>query len=155
MSVDNGQAVLVVLRGNLSGWVGAEGADLVIKGGGVVYQLGFIQVLIEELHDLVPYLNADADVHGPYLGFNAMVTADVGEPVGAFASDGSYNLRRVIGLILIRDDAFHRVALDDDILYHGVEFHDDALGQKVFLETGVNLVTLLCSQMADGAFDEL
>lgn len=33
MSVDNGQAVLVVLRGNLSGWVGAEGADLVIKGG--------------------------------------------------------------------------------------------------------------------------
>ena len=72
MSVDNRKPVLVVFRGYFPGWVGTEGADLVVKGWGVVYQLGFIQVLIEELHDLIPYLDADAYVHGPYLGFNAV-----------------------------------------------------------------------------------
>ena len=77
MSVDNGQAVLVVFRGNLTGRVGTEGADLVVKGGGIVYQLGLVQVIVQELHDLVPYLHADTDIHGAYLGLDPVVPADV------------------------------------------------------------------------------
>ena len=46
MTVYHCKAVLVVFCGHLPGRIGTEGADLVVEGGGIVYQLGFIQVLV-------------------------------------------------------------------------------------------------------------
>ena len=84
-----------------------------------------------------------------------LTVADVGEPVGALAADGGNHFGSVVGLILVGDHALHLVALDDDVLHHGVELHLDALGQQVLLQAGVYLIALLRAQMADGAFDQL
>ena len=77
MAVDHGQPVLVILCCHLSGRIGAEGSDLIIKGGRVVDQLGFIQILIQEIHDLIPDLHAAADIYRANLGLNPMVLANV------------------------------------------------------------------------------
>ena len=61
----------------------------------------------------------------------------------------------VAGLVLVGDHALHLVALDDDVLHHGVELHPDALGQQVLFQAGVYLVALLRAEMADGAFNQL
>src|SRR5699024_4101768 len=134
MSVYHRQAVLIVLRGHLAGGVGTEGADLIVEGGGVVDQLGFIEILVEELHHLIPHFDTDADVHSSHLSLDTVVVADMGEPVGAFASDGGYNLGGVIGFIMIGDHALYLVSFDDNVLYNAVKFHGDALGQKMLLK---------------------
>ena len=41
MAVYHRKPVFIVFCGYLSGRVGTEGADLVVKGGGIIYQLGF------------------------------------------------------------------------------------------------------------------
>ena len=83
-----------------------------------------------------------------------MVIADVGEPVGAFTSDGGDNLICVVCLIFIGDNTPCGTVLDDDILDHGVEFHVDSVGEKVFLQSCVDLIAFLRSEAADRAFDE-
>ena len=155
VAVDHGQSVLIVFGGHLAGGVGAEGAHLVVEGGGVVNQLGLVKVLVEELHDLVPDLHPHADVHGAHPGLDAVVVADVGEPVGALAADGGNYLGGVAGLVLVGDHALHLAVLNDDVLHHGVELHPDALGQQVLFQAGVYLVALLRAEMADGAFNQL
>ena len=44
VAVYHSQTVFVIFCGYLAGWIGAEGPDLVVKGRGVVYQLGFIKI---------------------------------------------------------------------------------------------------------------
>ena len=83
-----------------------------------------------------------------------MVIADVGEPVGAFTSDGGDDLICVVCLIFIGDNTPCGTVLDDDILDHGVEFHVDSVGEKVFLQSCVNLIAFLRSEVADRTFDE-
>ena len=46
MAVYHCKAVFVIFCGHLPGRIGTEGADLVVEGGGIVYQLGFIQVFV-------------------------------------------------------------------------------------------------------------
>ena len=36
-----------------------------------------------------------------------------------------------------------RKALNDNVFYHGIELHDNALGQQMLLKTGIDLVALL------------
>ena len=83
-----------------------------------------------------------------------MVIADVGEPVGTLASDGGDDLVCVVYLVFIGDNTLCGTVLDDDILDHGVEFHVDSVGEKVFLQSCVDLITFLGSEVADRAFDE-
>ena len=129
MAVDHGKSVFVVFGGHFAGGVRTEGADLVVEGGGVVYQLGFVEILIQEFHYLVTDFNADTDIDSADLGLDAVAAADVAEPVGAFAADGRYDLRGVVGLAFVSDNAFCFVVFNEDISHHGIEFHVDALSQ--------------------------
>ena len=155
MTIYDSQAVLIVFGSNLTGRVRTECADLIVEGRCVVYKLCLVEVLVEELHDLVADLNTDADVDGSDFGIDSVVIADVGEPVGAFTSDGGDDLICVVCLIFIGDNTLCGTVLDDDILDHGVEFHVDSVREKVFLQSCVDLITFLGSEVADRAFDEL
>ena len=84
-----------------------------------------------------------------------MAAADMGEPVGAFAADGGHNFRRKVRLAVMSDYAAHGLVLNQDIFHHGIKFYGNIVLQKVILETGIDLVAFLCSQMADGALDQL
>ena len=46
MTVDHGQAVLIVFRGNFTGGVCTENPHLVIKGWSIVDQFRFVQLFI-------------------------------------------------------------------------------------------------------------
>ena len=155
MAVYDSQTVFIILGRNLTGRVRTEGTDFIVEGRCVVYKLCLVEVLVEELHDLVADLNTDADVDGSYFGIDSVVIADVGEPVGAFTSDGGDDLICVVCLIFIGDNTPCGTVLDDDILDHGVEFHVDSVGEKVFLQSCVNLIAFLRSEVADRTLDEL
>ena len=83
-----------------------------------------------------------------------MIIADVGEPVGAFTSDGGDDLVCVVGLVFIGNNTFCSSVFDDDIFNHRVEFHVDSVREKVFLQSCVDLIAFLSSEVADRAFDE-
>ena len=155
MPIDHCQAVFIVFRGNLAGWVGAEGADLVVKGGGVVHQLGLIEILVEKFHDFIPNFHPDADIHSSYFRLNAMAFADVAEPVRPLPPHGSHHLRGIADLALVCNHAFCAAFFYYNVFHHGIEFHLNAMGQEMFLKAGVDLIPLLCAEMADRAFDQL
>lgn len=83
-----------------------------------------------------------------------MVVTDVGEPVGTFATDGGDDLVCVVCLVFIGNDTFCSSVFDDDIFYHRVEFHVDAVCEEVILQAGINLVAFLGSEVTDRAFDQ-
>ena len=84
-----------------------------------------------------------------------VVIADMGEPVRTLAANGSYDLRCAEGFIFVRYNTLYGIAVDQDVLYHGVKFHLNALSQQVLLKAGIDFVAFLCTQVTDGAFDEL
>ena len=155
MAVYDSQAVFVIFGSNLTGRVRTEGADFIVEGRCVVYKLCLVEVLVEEFHDLVADFNADTDINGADLGIDPVVITDVGEPVGTFAADGGDDLVCVVCLVFIGDNTLCGTVLDDDILDHGVEFHVDSVGEKVFLQSCVNLIAFLRSEVADRTLDEL
>ena len=155
MAVYYCKAVFIVFGCYFTGRVAAEGAYLIVKGRGVVDQLGLIKVFVEEFHNLVADFNADADIHGSNLCLNVVVIADMGEPFRTLAANGSYDLRCAEGFIFVRYNTLYGIALDQDVLYHGVKFHLNALSQQVLLKAGIDFVAFLCTQVTDGAFDEL
>ena len=79
----------------------------------------------------------------------------MGEPVGALSTDCGNDFRRIVGLALVGDDALCDVVLDYDVLNHRVELHNDTLSEQMLLKTGVNLVSLLGSEMTDRALNQL
>ena len=84
-----------------------------------------------------------------------VVAADMGEPVRTFPPDGGYYLGSKISFIPVGYNAFYSVSFDDDILYHGVKLHDDALRQKMLLKACIDLIALFGAEMADGTLDQL
>ena len=46
MAVDHRQAIFVILCGHLSRRIGTEGTHLIVEGGGIIHQLGLVEVLI-------------------------------------------------------------------------------------------------------------
>ena len=78
----------------------------------------------------------------------------MGEPFGTFAADGRDDLVCVVGFVFIGNDTLCSSVFDDDIFYHRVEFHVDAVCEEVILQAGIDLVAFLGSEVADRAFDE-
>ena len=154
MAVYDSQAVFVIFGSNLTGRVRTEGADFIVEGRCVVYKLCLVEVLVEEFHDLVADFNADTDINGADLGIDPVVITDVGEPVGTFAADGGDDLVCVVGFVFIGNDTLCSSVFDDDIFYHRVEFHVDAVCEEVILQAGIELVAFLGSGVADRAFDQ-
>ena len=154
MTVYDSQTVFVILGRNLTGRVRTEGADFIVEGRCVVYEFCLVEVLVEEFHDLVADLDTDTDINGADLGIDPVVVTDVGEPVGTFATDGGDDLVCVVCLVFIGNDTFCSSVFDDDIFYHRVEFHVDAVCEEVILQAGINLVAFLGSEVTDRAFDQ-
>ena len=155
MAVYDSQTVFVILGRNLTGRVRTEGADFIVEGRSVVYKLCLVEVLVEEFHDLVADFNADTDINGADLGIDSVVVTDVGEPVGTFAADGGDDFVCLVGFVFIGNDTLCSSVFDDDIFYHRVEFHVDAVCEEVILQAGIDLVAFLGSEVADRAFDQL
>lgn len=63
MAIDDRKPVVIILGCDLAGWVRTEGTDLIIEGLRMIDHLCLIQILIQELHDLVPHLDPHANVY--------------------------------------------------------------------------------------------
>ena len=117
--VDHRQVVVVVLLADKAPGVLAEGPDLVLEGLGPAHQLGLIEDPVHHLHDLVPDLYPDADIHGAGSVGNVVLRAEVLQPVRPPAARGHH--RVLGGDLLVRPpvgngDAFAGVVLQDEIL---------------------------------------
>ena len=155
MSVDDCQAVIIVLRRDLSRRVGAEGAHLVIKGRRVIDKLCFVEILIEKIHDLITDLDSDADIHGADLRLDPVPVTDMGKPVRALPADAGSDLIRVKGISLVGNNTADLAVLDQDIRDHGIKAHLHALILKPVLYPLIDLVAFLCTEVSDRAFDQL
>ena len=154
MSIDYRQPVIVILCRHLSGRIGAEHPDLVVESRCVIHQLCFIQLFVQLLHDLIPDLYTDAYIHGAVSGLDAVFLADVGKPAGSFPAYAHHDLRSVKAFTVFCHHAFCSSILYDQILNHRHKADLYALLQQMLLETGINLIALFRSQMADGTFDQ-
>ena len=155
MAVDHSQIVVIVLGRHLTRGIGAEGPHLVVKSRGVVNQLRLIHVPVELLADLIPHLDADADIHRADTGLHAVRLADVGEPVRPLASHSRNHVICRVAAALVGEHLLHHIVLDHDVGHHGVELHLHAVLPEVVLQTAVDLVALLRAKMADRAFHQL
>ena len=63
VAVDDRDLAVVMLLGNQSAGIHAEGAHLVFKGVGIIDQLGLVQVFGQVIHHGIGNLDAHADVH--------------------------------------------------------------------------------------------
>ena len=156
VTVYHRQMIVIVLRGDFSGRIRAEGAHLVVEGGGIVDQLCLVEILIEELHDLVPDFYAHADIHGSRLRLDAELLALSVQPVRAVSSDRYDHLGSVeLFALFCENTADLLVFSDQDLLHRAVEAHVDAGVRQMLLELLIDLVPFFRSQMADRTFHEL
>ena len=155
MAVHDRQVVIVVLGRHLSGGVRAERADPVVKGGRVIHELCLVEVLVQVLHDLVPDLDAHADVHGAGRRLDAKLLALAVEPVGAVTSDSQDDLRRSKGLRLLCADACDLPILNQDLLHRIIKEHVDTGLCQVGLHLLIDLVADLGAEVPDRTLDEL
>ena len=155
VSVDDRQIVIVIFRRYFSRRIGAECADFVIKGRRVIDQLGLVEILIEELHDLIPDFHTDADIHGARHGLDPELFALAVQPVRAVAADRHNDSWRVKLLVLFRLNAHGASITDQDRSDGIVETHVNARVLQMMLELFIDLVSLLGAEMADRALHKL
>ena len=158
MAVDERQVVFVVLLRDEAARILAEGAHLVLEGVGIADELGFIEHVVDGLHDLVAHFDADADVDGARRMSDAVHDAHARQPVRAPTADAHDDAVGIDELfaVLVRDaHARADAVLDEKIEALRLEAHFDAASEKILLDGVIELLRLFRSEMADGAVHEL
>ena len=152
------QVIVVVFLGDKAAGILAEGADLVLPGVGIADQLALIQDIVDGLHDLVAAFDADTDVHGAGLVGDAVLGAELFQPVGTAAAGGNDDLLGMdlpLGTVLPDDDAGAGVAVQQNVLALGGEHHLHTVVGQIMLDVQIQLLGFLGTQVADGAVDQL
>ena len=158
VAVDHGKVVVVVFLRHKAAGVLAEGAHLVLPWLGVADELGLIQHLVHLFHDLVAALHAHTDVYGAGLVGNVVLGADLFQPVrtaAAGANDHGIRIHRPDLIAVLQQYALALLILKDDVLALGIEQHLHAVVGQIVLDGQIQLLRLLCAQMADRAVHQL
>jgi hypothetical protein len=158
VAVDHGKVVVVVFLRHKAAGVLAEGAHLVLPGLGIADELGLIQHLVHLFHDLVAALHAHTDVHGTGLVGNVVLGADLFQPVctaAAGANDHGIRIHRPDLIAVLQQYALALLILKNDVLALGIEQHLHAVVGQIVLDGQIQLLRLLCAQMADRAVHQL
>ena len=158
VAVHHRQAAVVVLLGNKSARVLAEGADLVLEGAAVANELALVQDLVHVLDDLVAHLYAHANVHRAGLVLYVVARAGVFQPAGTAPAGGNDHGAGVKLLGSVRPHGHHAAAdavLNHQVLALGAEAHLHPGVHKVVLNGQVELLGLLRPKVADGAVHQL
>ncbi len=158
MSVDHRQIVVIVLLADEAAGVLAEGPDLVLEGLGPAHQLGLVEHPVHHLHDLVPDLHPDADVHSARGVGDVVLRAELLQPVRPPAARGDDGVPGVNLEVLapVGDrDALADVVLQDQVLALVAEENFHAVLLEIALDPQVDVVGLLRAHVADGAVHQL
>ena len=152
------RSFVVIFLAHKAAGILAEGAHLVFEGAGIADELGFIEHLVDQLHDLAAHLDAHADVHGAGLMGDAVLGANFFQPVCAAPSRGDDGVLRAQFPLARRarqQDAHAARALDEQVaaLVAKEDFHAGV--EQVVLDVFINLLGALGAQMPDGAVDQL
>lgn len=121
MAVHHGKPALIVFRRHLSRRIRTEGAHLIIKGRRIENQLRFIQILIQELHDLVTHLHTHADIHRTRRCLYSDLRAFILEPVGTLTPYRRYYLICQEGIPFVRDHSPYMAVFHKNLRNHGIK----------------------------------
>ena len=83
VTVDDGKVIVIVFLTHETAGVLAESAHLVLEGERVADELGFVQYLVDEFHDLVSDFDTYADIDRAGLMRDVVCGALLFKPVGA------------------------------------------------------------------------
>ena len=76
VTVHNGEPGVVIFLTHKAAGILTEGANLVLEGLRIADELRFVENAVDRLHDLIPNLDANADVNGAGLMGNPVLGAD-------------------------------------------------------------------------------
>ena len=158
VAVDHRQVVVVVLLADKTSGILAEGPDLILERPGPAHQLGLVQHAVHRLHDLVAHLYPHADIHRAGLMGDAVLGAQVLQPVRPPASRGDDRVAAadLPLLFAVGDlDAQTDRVLQDQVGTLIAEQHLHAVLQQMLLDGVVELLGLLRAQVADGTVYQL
>ena len=155
MSIDHCKPIVIIFCGYLAGWVGTECPHFIIKRGRMIYKFCLIQILVEEFHHLIPHFYPHANIHSPHFRLNLMFPTDPPKPFCTFSTDGTDNFLAIKSFPIFGNNSHSPTIFYQQILHHLLKSNLNALRQKVFLQTAVNLISLLGSQMPNRTFHQL
>ena len=159
MAIHDREIVVVVLLGDETPGVLAEGADLVFERSGVTYQLRFIKDRVELFHHFVADFDPHAHIDGSGLMGDIVFRADFLKPIGAPSSRGDHDIfghdLLLIPIAGFMDDRTRAGALlENDVVALIAEHHLDAGFFEILLNRKIQIMRLLGSEMADRAIDQ-
>ncbi len=155
MPIDNSKAALIIFCCHFSGRIGTEGSYLIIKSRRMIDQLGFIQIIIQILHDLISDLNTHTNIYGARRGLDPNLFAFILKPVSTFPSYCGYHFTAVVNISLIGSDANCLSILYQDLFHHSIKDQLCSLIHQMLLKLCIDLVAFLCSKVPDRALDKL
>ena len=158
VAVHHRQVIIIVLLADKAAGILAEGTDLVLKGLGIAHQLGFIQHPVHGLHDLVADFHPDADIHSAGSVGNAVLRAELFQPVSTPAAGGHHRVLCINLQIVLAVGDGHALAhfiFQNDVAALVTEVHLHAVFLEIALNGQIDGLGLLRTHVADGAVHQL
>ena len=158
VAVDHGQVVVVVLLGHIAARVLAEGADLIFEGGRVADELGFVEDVVDLLHDLVAHFHPHADIDSAGLMLDAVLGAQALQPVRAPAAGGHHGVSgQELGLSVAVGQQYApaQAVFNDEVAALPAEKDLHAALHEIVLYAQIDVVGLFGAHVADGAIHQL
>ena len=92
MAVYHSQVIVVILLAHKAPRILAEGPDFIFKWFWVSDELGLIEHIVDPLHDFIPHLHPDADIHCSRFMGDLMLCAKPFQPIRSSAPSGNHHI---------------------------------------------------------------
>ena len=158
MAVDDGEIVVIVFLADKAAGILAEGSHLVLERARIADQLAFIKHAVDLFHDLVAALHAHADIDRAGLVGDAVLGAELFQPVRAAAArrnDGMPGADFLRLVALAQGNAEAGFAVHQQFFAFPAEEQLHVVVAQIVFQREIERLRLFRAEVADRAIDQL